>query len=290
MLDKFGFQALFDLHHIPIDFSRWKSGIFSIQSMQPTLERQPWRLLHKATLLDTFCYGDFPPSPAEGLRPHITFQTMDLKPLPKTSHFSNDRVHFLLSNFRSSALKPILNPATNVIVPTVWAHTAWSSSMLQAGPRLLFFLIRSHFCHSVFLHLCQQLCWRCLRLSLFDDISVSVSMGTYAKIFQRKCQEKTSYVQKAALTITSEGFPGQMIHSWNFYLSTLAASFLPQSQSLSWVFSAVSLIALPTYLTWATCVSHPPHQAVTVHLLPLDRNHSNTAIRVYCSPDCDKLL
>lgn len=173
MLARFGLQALFDLSHIPIDFSRWKGGIFSIQSMWPTLERQPWRLLHRVTH----------PHPQPRGWGHISPSRLCnfLKPLPKTNHFSNDRVHLLLSNFRSSVLKPILNPTTNVIFPTVWAHTGWSSSMLQAGPRLLFLSQKPllpqclppplpatllemleaqplwwHFCHCIYGYICQD--------------------------------------------------------------------------------------------------------------------------------------
>lgn len=89
-------------------------------------------------------------------------------------------------------------------------------------------------------HLCQQLCSRWLWLSLFDDISVSIPVGIYDKIFQGKGQEKIPCVQNITLSTMPEGFPGQMVHSWAIYLPVVTALFVPQSESLSWVVSVVS--------------------------------------------------
>lgn len=56
------------------------------------------------------------------------------------------------------------------------------------------------------------------------------------------------------------------------------------------VFSAASP-PHPPYISHLNLLCFlPPHPAVTVHLLPFERNHSNTALCVCCSPGCNKLL
>lgn len=85
--------------------------------------------------------------------------------------------------------------------------------------------VRSHFCHSVFLHLCQQLCWRCLRLSLFDDISVTVSMGTYAKIFI--CSKYNPHNHIGRISRTDDSFMKYLsLYSHGLILASVTKSVL----------------------------------------------------------------
>lgn len=85
--------------------------------MQLTLKRQPWRLLHKVPLLDTFCHRDFSPIPSLGDEATCHLPDYGLLKAIRTNHFSNDRFPLLLCNFGSSVCKPILNPTTMITFP-----------------------------------------------------------------------------------------------------------------------------------------------------------------------------
>lgn len=111
-----------------------------------------------------------------------------------------------------------------------------SSSTLQTGPKLLLLLARSHSC------------WKQLWLSLFDDISITVSEN----------QDKISCVQSLTISTMLEGFPGQMVHSWASPLSALLSWPHSCRHHTVCVMSSVHVflfIALPACLIQVTCVS-----------------------------------